>query len=133
MILTTSSILYLDNVLSIDGSPSNRTWRRLGLGTNQYIQNVGVLNNLLLKLKDSIGFNGPLFEGVICSRNAINERLYFGYLRKVVDDKEVENARMIPLIITTNDLRDYSKHNLFFEKFITTRTTRAKIVSTENC
>src|SRR5258708_21418636 len=72
---------YIENFVTVEGSPTNAALHYLMPVGTLYIQSVGRLNRLLNTFKDSIGFDVNLVDGVIQAKNQLNEALYFNFFQ----------------------------------------------------
>ena len=67
--------------LIVEGSQSNATQIKFDYPYVQYYQSIYGLNAYLEKIKDSIGFNGTLIDGVQASKECIDNAFYWNFWR----------------------------------------------------
>jgi thiol-disulfide isomerase/thioredoxin len=99
----------LEHWLTIEGSPTNYAWSCLFLTTKSYRQNLGLINNYALKIKDSVGFDKALLGGLFSIKNEINNGYYNNYFNNPAPD----HIKAIPEIIDVN-LFELSHHASFW-------------------
>jgi peroxiredoxin len=66
----------IDHYVNIAGSPTAYSMFCLLPAAVQYYASIGMINNYASKIKDSLGFDGPLLDGLYTSRNEITRAFY---------------------------------------------------------
>ena len=84
----------LDHYVTVDGSPTNRAWQLISQQYLFYVQNVVRLKGDLRKIRDSLGFDKPLIDGIMMAKNDVDNALYATYLR----DPEPDLMEVIPTL-----------------------------------
>lgn len=88
----------IEHYISITGSPTNHSLLCLEPVEEIYYQSIGRINNYAKKIKDSIGFDGPLLSSIYACRDEINRALYYNIF---YGDRNPEDGR-VPEIKTSN-------------------------------
>jgi len=76
----------LDNYLVTDGSPSHYAWHLMMAADDIYRNSYNRTRHNLDKIKDSLGFDKTLIQGIMMARDDINEALYVTTLFKLEPD-----------------------------------------------
>ncbi len=66
--------------ITIEGSPSTLGFRTVENVYSFYFQSMIKLNSYVTTVHDSIGFNGPLLDGIFKAKAELNDALRFGFL-----------------------------------------------------
>ncbi|HVW94364.1 MAG TPA: DUF4369 domain-containing protein [Mucilaginibacter sp.] len=93
---------YLQNWISIEGSPTNDSYRYLNLLQTLYFQNLSTLHNQIKNVADSVGFNGYITEGILTAINEINKTLYYNILN-VTDKQDSRLKDKLSLAVAFNE------------------------------
>lgn len=70
----------IQNYMDITGSPTDLTYQHLSQARIMWEGTVGRLNGYLRKIKDSIGFDGALVDGIEVAKAKLHEEFYYDFL-----------------------------------------------------
>jgi len=88
----------IEHYVTIEGSPTNFSKLYLEEAESVYHQNISYLNHALAKIKDSIGFDKSLVDGIMLAKEEANNALYYSCLysgRRLNPDLKRGNIFMI--------------------------------------
>jgi peroxiredoxin len=122
---------YVQHYVEIDGSPTNYSLFCLQPAEEIYYQSLGQLSNYSKKIKDSVGFNGPLLGSVIQCREAVNKAFYLNLFDVEGDPEVIKSNLFLPTdfqdfrtsghasfwINVYNSLNEHAK-NSFYGKYL---------------
>ncbi|MDO6433881.1 TlpA disulfide reductase family protein [Flavitalea sp. BT771] len=93
----------LERYISIKGSPTNYSLLCLVPAEEIYYESIGKLNRYVQKLKDSIGFDGPMLGNIFTLREELNKTFYYQifYGDKDPDDSRTPDIKESNIVLPT--------------------------------
>lgn len=103
----------LDQHVLIEGSPSNDAWLKFWPVMTMYIQNLNRVKNYILGVRDSLGFNKSMIEGLMMAKEGINTSLFNSFMS---DLPEEFKPAVLPAV-GRFELLEKTNYNRFWIKF----------------